>query len=125
MLRRKKELASLDHSEVDEKRSLTENVVDTLHRNQLRGWLETAVLGLPEKYRLIYIAREVNEFSTEKTAEMLDITPENVKVRLHRAKSIIRESLLQQAPVQELFPFGNRHCQQLTDRVMDAIRKNH
>lgn len=121
MLRKKKETASLDHTEVKQKPSINENTLDTLHRNQLNRWLEKAVLELPEKYRLVYVVREVNEFSTEKTAAMLGISQENVKVRLHRAKSIIRESMLQHASVQELFPFGNARCEFMAERVMRAI----
>jgi RNA polymerase sigma factor (sigma-70 family) len=121
ILRKKKGTTSLDHQEVMQKPSINENALDSLNKKQLNQLLERAVLDLPEKYRLVYVVREVNEFSTEKAAAMLGLTEENVKVRLHRAKSIIRESLLQQVNVQELFPYGNLRCELMAERIMRAI----
>jgi RNA polymerase sigma factor (sigma-70 family) len=118
LLRKRKDTSSLEHKEVIEKQSNTENAVDSINRNQMNQMLEKAVLELPEKYRLVYVIREVNELSTENTAAALGLTEENVKVRLHRAKSLIRENLLKHAPVQEMFPFGNQRCNRLTERVM-------
>jgi RNA polymerase sigma-70 factor (ECF subfamily) len=79
-------------------------------------------MDLPDKYRMVYVVREVNELSTEKTAEVLGLTEENVKVRLHRAKSLIRENLLKKVSARELFPFGDQRCISLTERVMLTIR---
>ncbi len=123
MLRKKKQTTSLDLEEVSRKPSQNEDVVESLYKNQLKHVLESAVMELPEKYRLVYVVREVNEFSTRKTADVLGITEENVKVRLHRAKTIIRENLLQNVEAKELFPFGNAHCDLLTERVMRLIRE--
>lgn len=121
MLRRKRHTASLEQDEVITKETLNEDVVDTLYKNQIKGMLETAVLDLPEKYRLVYVVREVNDFSTQKAASMLGISEENVKIRLHRAKAIIRDSLLQKVDVKELFPFGNHRCDLMAERVMRSI----
>lgn len=121
-LRKRKQTLSLDHDDVKTKPSLTEDVVEHLYKNQLTGLLEDAVMELPEKYRLVYVVREVNEFSTRKTADVLGITEENVKVRLHRARTLIRENLLQHVQAKELFPFGDHHCEALTERVMNLIR---
>lgn len=125
MLRRRKQTSTLEQDEVRSKQSLNEDAVDTMHKNQIKGILESAVLDLPEKYRMVYVVREVNDFSTQKTAAMLGISEENVKIRLHRAKAIIRENLLQQVDVKELFPFGNEHCDLLTERVMQLIYSMH
>lgn len=124
MLRKRKDTGSLEEKEVKEIQSNTENVVDSINRNQMNQWLEQALLDLPEKYRLVYVTREVNELSTENAAQVLDLTEENVKVRLHRAKALIRENLLKQVNVQELFPFGNQRCDRLTQRVMQEILRS-
>ena len=121
ILRSKKIYEGLDTAEAIQQPSLTNSAMDMLHHKQLRQWLEQAILNLPEKYRLVYIMREVNELSTEETAAALDLGEENVKVRLHRAKSLIRENLLRHVRKQELFLFGNTRCSQLTDRVMEKI----
>jgi RNA polymerase sigma-70 factor (ECF subfamily) len=78
-------------------------------------------MKLPENYRVVYVVREVNECSTEKTALALGISEENVKVRLHRAKTLIRENLLQKVNVNELFPFHKIRCNRVADKVMLAI----
>lgn len=60
---------------------------------ELSGILEDAVLSLSEEYRLVFILRDVEGMSTEETAQSLNLTPENVKVRLHRAHSKLRKQL--------------------------------
>ncbi|RSL17532.1 RNA polymerase sigma-70 factor (ECF subfamily) [Edaphobacter aggregans] len=57
---------------------------------QLRELLEQAVLKLPERYRTVIMLRHIEELSTSETAEALDLTEENVKVRLHRGHGMIR-----------------------------------
>src|SRR5690349_13768695 len=107
LLRKRREVASLDNSEVLEKQSNLESAVDQISKQQLGAWLEKSIVDLPEKYRLVYITREVNEMSTEETATALGLSEENVKVRLHRAKSLMRENLMKQVKVEELFSFGS------------------
>jgi RNA polymerase sigma-70 factor (ECF subfamily) len=120
-LRKKKKVFALDNSEALRQPSSNVNAMDLLYHQQLRHWLEQAVLSLPEKYRMVYILREVNELSTEESAMALNLSEENIKVRLHRAKSLLRENLLHHVRAQELFLFGNQRCMRMTDRVMERI----
>ena len=60
----------------------------------LRKDLVTAIATLPEPYRKILIMRDVDELSAPEAAEQLGISPEAVKSRLHRARSMMREHLL-------------------------------
>ena len=55
--------------------------------------IQQALLDLPEKYRLVVVLRDVEGFNTQETAEILDLTPTNIKVRLHRARLFLREAL--------------------------------
>jgi RNA polymerase sigma-70 factor (ECF subfamily) len=48
---------------------------------------------LDEKYRLVFLLRDVEGLSTAETAEALDISVSNVKVRLLRARLMLRERL--------------------------------
>jgi RNA polymerase sigma-70 factor (ECF subfamily) len=121
MLRKKKKSISLDSEEAMEKPSSSQGAVEELNNKQLNMLLEDAVMNLPESYRLVYVVREVNDCSTEITANTLGISQENVKVRLHRAKSMIRETLLQKISMNELFPFHKVRCNMLADKVMIAI----
>jgi len=67
--------------------------VDALFEKELLSELDEAVRKLPEKYRTIFLLRDVEEFSTTETAEILGITESAVKSRLHRARLFLRESL--------------------------------
>lgn len=60
---------------------------------ELTRTVHQAILSIPEKYRLIVVLRDLEGFSTAETAQILDLTPENVKVRLHRARLFLREKL--------------------------------
>jgi RNA polymerase sigma-70 factor (ECF subfamily) len=60
---------------------------------ELGGVIRQALLDLPEKYRLVVVLRDVEGFTTQETAEILDLTPTNIKVRLHRARLFLREAL--------------------------------
>lgn len=60
---------------------------------ELSGVLEEAVLSLSEEHRLVFMLRDVEGMSTEETAQSLNLTPENVKVRLHRAHGKLRKQL--------------------------------
>src|SRR5215467_6112573 len=55
--------------------------------------LERAILKLSEEHRLVFMLREVEGMTTDETAESLSLTPENVKVRLHRARAALRKEL--------------------------------
>lgn len=55
--------------------------------------LEKAVMALPPKYRVVVIMRDLEEMSVAETAGCLDITEENVKVRLHRARAMLRHAI--------------------------------
>jgi RNA polymerase sigma-70 factor (ECF subfamily) len=62
----------------------------------LANIVEKAILGLPEAYRLVFILRDVEDMSTEVTAECLNLTQENVKIRLHRARAGLRKSFMRE-----------------------------
>lgn len=64
-----------------------------LEREELRDLLDTAIAELPEKHRLVFVLRDVEELSVAETAEALGISEANVKVRLLRARLALREAL--------------------------------
>ncbi|MCH8084379.1 MAG: RNA polymerase subunit sigma-24, partial [Myxococcales bacterium] len=47
----------------------------------------------PENYRTVLVLRDIEEFNTAETAEMLGLTPGVVKVRLHRARLALRSQI--------------------------------
>jgi len=67
--------------------------LDQLLNEELARRIEQAVLELPKKYRMVAVLRDQEGFSTEETAQILDISVANTKVRLHRARLFLREKL--------------------------------
>jgi RNA polymerase sigma-70 factor, ECF subfamily len=63
------------------------------YNRELGDVLEKAILALSEDHRLVFMLRDVEGMSTEETAEALNLTQENVKVRLHRAHAALRKQL--------------------------------
>ena len=66
---------------------------EALQRNELKEALKRAVASLPVKHREVFILRDVQNRSTEETAEILGITESNVKTRLRRARLQMRDLL--------------------------------
>jgi RNA polymerase sigma-70 factor (ECF subfamily) len=62
-------------------------------RRETRQHVEDALATLDEKYRVVFVLRDIEEFSTRETAEILGITQETVKIRLLRARLMLRERL--------------------------------
>jgi RNA polymerase sigma-70 factor (ECF subfamily) len=55
--------------------------------------LDGAIAELPEIYRAVVLLRDVEELSTEETAEVLGVRSEAVKTRLHRGRLALRKKL--------------------------------
>lgn len=60
---------------------------------QLKKILRQAIEGLPEIYRAVILLRDMEELSTQETADVLEITEDTVKTRLHRARLAVRQQL--------------------------------
>jgi RNA polymerase sigma-70 factor (ECF subfamily) len=60
---------------------------------ELRGRLEDAVLALPKHYRLVLILRDMEQLDTREVAEVMGISEQTTKMRLHRARVFVRNAL--------------------------------
>lgn len=67
--------------------------LEALERTELRSALQAAMQELPEKYRSVFVLRDVQQLSIEETARILGITTANVKTRLSRARLKMRDAL--------------------------------
>jgi RNA polymerase sigma-70 factor, ECF subfamily len=67
--------------------------LDQLLNEELGQTLKQAIVEVPEKYRVVLVLRDIEGFSTEESAQILNLTPANIKVRLHRARLFLREKL--------------------------------
>jgi RNA polymerase sigma-70 factor, ECF subfamily len=88
-------------------------------RAELGRLLEEALLDLPEQYRTVVMLRDIEELSTAETAAALDLTEDNVKVRLHRGRAMARGWFVARvgANVRNAFPFMGARC----DRVVHTV----
>lgn len=57
--------------------------------------LDEAIAALPEKFRIVFVLREVEGLTTQETAEITNLSLSATKVRLHRARLFLREHLTQ------------------------------
>lgn len=66
---------------------------DQALRSELRATLDRAIQELPDIYRAVIMLRDIEELTTEETAQVLDIHTDAVKTRLHRARLALRQKL--------------------------------
>jgi RNA polymerase sigma-70 factor (ECF subfamily) len=64
-----------------------------LERSQVRGAVRAAIDRLPASYRTVLLLRDIEELDTAEVAELLGVTANAVKIRLHRARQALRELL--------------------------------
>lgn len=62
-------------------------------RGELRSTIDAAIRGLPDIYRAVILLRDIEELTTEETAQVLEVSQEVVKTRLHRARLAVRQKL--------------------------------
>jgi RNA polymerase sigma-70 factor (ECF subfamily) len=66
---------------------------DLAERHEVRGLIDRALAELDDKYRAVFVLRDVEGLSVREAAELLGISEANVKVRLLRARLALREKL--------------------------------
>jgi RNA polymerase sigma-70 factor (ECF subfamily) len=93
-------------------------------RREIAALLERLVDEVPEPFRVVFMMRAVEEISIEETARALDLRPETVKTRLHRARRLLRDRLEGElgATLLGIFPFEAPRCTRVAGRVLDRLR---
>ena len=66
---------------------------EQLQSEEMRAHIQTSVNALPDGLRTVFLLRDVEEMSTEDTAQMLGLSVPAVKTRLHRARLALREAI--------------------------------
>ncbi len=96
-------------------------------RRETVSLLEQAVDTLPDTYRCVFVLREIENMSTNETANCLELTEETVKVRLLRARQMLRKELYARAGAtsSQAFQFLGARCDQLVRRVFDRLSRSH
>jgi RNA polymerase sigma factor (sigma-70 family) len=88
---------------------------------ELKNVIETALNKLPENYRMTFTLRELAGLSVAETAELLNITPSNVKVRLNRAKIMLRKEIEKIYSFEDIYEFNLIYCDKIVTAVMKKI----
>jgi RNA polymerase sigma factor (sigma-70 family) len=101
--------------------SHNETPLSGLLNKELKDILEKAVARLPEKYRVVFVMREVQGMSTDETMEALELGESNVKMRLIRAKEMLRDSLQNLWNPRDIYEFNLVRCDRIVDKVMSQI----
>ncbi len=91
-----------------------------LANKELGNLLEEAIGQLPEKYRLVFVMREIEDMSVRETSVVLDIEEPNVKVRLNRAKTMLRKHL-EGYMKDHVYNFHLTRCDGMVTRVMQHL----
>jgi RNA polymerase sigma-70 factor (ECF subfamily) len=110
-----------DVPRVDSRRSPEQLAV----RSEIREVLQGAIDELPPTLRTVFMLREVEGMSASEAAEILEITEDNLNVRLHRAKAMLREKLTERAGEQgpNLFLFEAPRCERLVRRIFENLQQ--
>ena len=107
----------------DELADARESPEDAASLQQLTRLTERAIDGLPPVYRVVLVLRQVQGLSGPETAASLGVSEEVVRVRLHRARNMLRDVL----PELELdasgvkpYGFDGERCTRIVERVLAA-----
>jgi RNA polymerase sigma-70 factor (ECF subfamily) len=63
---------------------------EVLERRETRALVRACIDRLPETYRTVLLMRDIEDLDTEEVADLLGVTPNAVKIRLHRARQALR-----------------------------------
>lgn len=103
--------------------STTHNSENLVQNKELGQIIEKALSHIPLDYRMVFSLREMNGLNVLETANLLSITEANVKVRLNRAKSMLRKEIEKKYAAEELFAFNLIYCDAMVERVMQKINE--
>ena len=109
-------------NEIYQKHSIeVQTPVAKMLNSELKYALDKAIRQLPEKYRTVFIMREIEDMNVAETQACLDISEVNVKVRLNRAKSLLKESLSVFYKREDILHFHLSRCDRVIEGVMKGI----
>ena len=117
-----------EHNELNEgsapiysnnKNSDTSNII---MNKELSRVIENALMHIKLQYRLVFMLREISGLTVGETAEALNLTEANVKVRLNRAKVMMKKEIEKSYSKEDIFEFNLLYCDLMVNRVMSQIQ---
>ncbi|PJR04202.1 sigma-70 family RNA polymerase sigma factor [Avrilella dinanensis] len=94
-----------------------------IQSRELGTIIENSLVKIPLDYRMVFSLREINGLNVSETAAMLNISEANVKVRLNRAKTMLRSEIENAYSASELFEFNLIYCDAMVENVMKKINE--
>ncbi|MBS1729361.1 MAG: sigma-70 family RNA polymerase sigma factor [Bacteroidetes bacterium] len=94
-----------------------------IQNHELGSIIEKALGNIPFEYRMAFSLREINGFDIHETSKLMNISEANVKVRLHRAKSMLKKEIEKSYSAAELFEFNLIYCDAIVENVMKKINE--
>lgn len=92
-----------------------------VQNRELGHIIENALGKMPHDYRMAFSLREISGLLVAETASLLQISEANVKVRVNRAKTLLRHEIEKTYSASELFEFNLVYCDRIVTRVMQQI----
>ena len=90
--RRQHEMKYQQYSLLDQKVSVS--ACDELLNTELSEHISAAIEELKEPYKSLIVLREVSNLSYQQLADVLDLNVQQIKVYLHRARSTLKQKLM-------------------------------
>jgi RNA polymerase sigma-70 factor (ECF subfamily) len=72
---------------------------------------------------MVFSLREISGLTVEETAEVLNISEGNVKVRLNRAKTMLRKEVEKLYTAEDIFEFNIIYCDAMVNKVMSKLNE--
>ena len=95
--------------------------MDQVARREFNNVVEASLQKLPEDYRITFVLRELTGLSIAETSELMNATTANVKVRLNRAKIMLRKEIEKTYGPKDIFEFNLVYCDGMVAKVMKHI----
>jgi len=121
LLFKKKKARQQELIEKQQDNYITDSPLKGLMNKELKIILEKSIADLPEKYKIVFVMREIEEMSTNETMDVLSLSESNVKVRLNRAKEMLRANLSGYYKTNQLYEFNLIRCDRISEYVMNII----
>ncbi|MCS3802259.1 sigma-70 family RNA polymerase sigma factor [Niastella sp. OAS944] len=97
------------------------NTNDAMISKEFNKVVEACLQQLPQEYRTTFTLRELTGLSVAETAEAMNTTTSNVKVRLNRAKAMLRKEIEKTYSTEDIYEFNLVCCDRIVNGVMKQI----
>lgn len=94
----------------------------TVTNRELYRVIENALQQIPPEYRMVFTLREISGLNVSETMEVLKITESNVKVRLNRAKAMLRNEIEKTYTAEDIYEFNLIYCDLIVSRVLNELK---